>query len=493
MPFVAWGSGFEPEYPDNGAHALGRAGAFTARADDPTAVYYNPAGLSKQSGREIYLAANTVWMNYNFQPADEIIKFDHEISFGKIRQQEDPVPVPMLFGHFDFESLPKWDFGFGIYGPPTVKHRRFPNPFPVAGVQRNGVDTTDSIRGEQSFSLWPNGMLIESDLLLAYPSLAVSYQILPNLSVGVSLQAALFQGTMSIAIGGTVPGQIDLDVADWFTPTGILGVQYAPIPSIELGASIRPPYEIKAKGTASIHRFEETCPNGGTECEAGSAETPLGPWKLGNELPLYAADGSKDDGVTMGLHAPMQVRFGGRYVNRLADGSERFDVEFDYLFEMQSMHDAIDLVFDADHTIVTAGDGELPPISLPEMSDKRNYVNTHAFRLGGDYNVIPNRLALRLGGSYETSQSESKYTHLDFVSNDRWSVAAGAGVKVDWLGLGWKFDVAYSYVGLIERNVKNSDVRLVDISYMREDWPVRGNGKYSGDLHVLGASASISF
>ena len=37
------------EFPDNGAVAMGRAGAFAAKADDGTAIYYNPAGLAIQA------------------------------------------------------------------------------------------------------------------------------------------------------------------------------------------------------------------------------------------------------------------------------------------------------------------------------------------------------------------------------------------------------------------------------------------------------------
>ena len=33
------------EWPDNGTRSLGRGGAFTAKADDPTAIVLNPAGL----------------------------------------------------------------------------------------------------------------------------------------------------------------------------------------------------------------------------------------------------------------------------------------------------------------------------------------------------------------------------------------------------------------------------------------------------------------
>ncbi len=38
-----------------GARALGMGGAFAAVADDPTATFWNPAGLSRLDSRELFL------------------------------------------------------------------------------------------------------------------------------------------------------------------------------------------------------------------------------------------------------------------------------------------------------------------------------------------------------------------------------------------------------------------------------------------------------
>ena len=46
------------ELPDNGAQALGRGATFVAKADDTTAMYYNPAGLARQRGTRLYVGGN---------------------------------------------------------------------------------------------------------------------------------------------------------------------------------------------------------------------------------------------------------------------------------------------------------------------------------------------------------------------------------------------------------------------------------------------------
>ena len=39
------------EFPDNGSEQLGRGGAWIARASDPVATFYNPAGLAGQRSK----------------------------------------------------------------------------------------------------------------------------------------------------------------------------------------------------------------------------------------------------------------------------------------------------------------------------------------------------------------------------------------------------------------------------------------------------------
>ena len=52
----AWGASFALS--ENGAKAQSMGGAFVGQADDPSAVWYNPAGLVRQGGRSISLGAN---------------------------------------------------------------------------------------------------------------------------------------------------------------------------------------------------------------------------------------------------------------------------------------------------------------------------------------------------------------------------------------------------------------------------------------------------
>jgi long-chain fatty acid transport protein len=55
---------------EQGARALGQAGAFTARADDPSAIFFNPAGLSRSGGKSFLLSPNLIVFKAQFAGVD---------------------------------------------------------------------------------------------------------------------------------------------------------------------------------------------------------------------------------------------------------------------------------------------------------------------------------------------------------------------------------------------------------------------------------------
>lgn len=66
--FASIGSGHADAYriPYQGAAAAGQAEAFSAQADDPSALFYNPAGLTQLNGVQLYAGTNLVGGETNF-------------------------------------------------------------------------------------------------------------------------------------------------------------------------------------------------------------------------------------------------------------------------------------------------------------------------------------------------------------------------------------------------------------------------------------------
>ena len=64
MPVSVLANGLE--IPEQGARALARGGAFSARADDPTATIHNPGALSKLKGHRLMYSHNLFWNHSSF-------------------------------------------------------------------------------------------------------------------------------------------------------------------------------------------------------------------------------------------------------------------------------------------------------------------------------------------------------------------------------------------------------------------------------------------
>lgn len=65
VPLYAFGNGFYIY--EQGAKAVGMGGAFVAQADDPSAVFYNPAGISQLKGTQIMAGISPIMPSSTFE------------------------------------------------------------------------------------------------------------------------------------------------------------------------------------------------------------------------------------------------------------------------------------------------------------------------------------------------------------------------------------------------------------------------------------------
>jgi long-subunit fatty acid transport protein len=70
LPTVAWGAGFSLY--EQGARALGSAGAYTARVNDASGIYYNPAGLAKVESGEFQVGTSFIYVTREFAGVEPI-------------------------------------------------------------------------------------------------------------------------------------------------------------------------------------------------------------------------------------------------------------------------------------------------------------------------------------------------------------------------------------------------------------------------------------
>lgn len=87
------------------AFATGRGNAFVATADNPSALYYNPAGITQLEGTRLSANLYTVSLSSRYDGP-----------LGSATIDEDPVPVPSLYATWKAPDSP-WAFGFATYAP----------------------------------------------------------------------------------------------------------------------------------------------------------------------------------------------------------------------------------------------------------------------------------------------------------------------------------------------------------------------------------------
>ena len=234
----AQSGGFEVN--ENAANILARAGAFTAKADHPMAIHYNPAGLLNWTGNRFYIGSDVNLLNLEFERSgiDDLVA-NGPYDSATVSNEADPFIAPSLAWGY---GGGQWAVGAAVYGPGAVGNRSFD----AAGPQRF--------------------LMTEENFLLGYASLAGAYRLTPQLSMGVTAQFVTMpfaQLTMVIDANYTSGqdqsetdpwlAEAEVDMADWAGFTAIVGLQYKPTPFFELGISSRVlPIDINATGNLNL-------------------------------------------------------------------------------------------------------------------------------------------------------------------------------------------------------------------------------------------------
>lgn len=91
----AWGSGFHIY--EQGAKASGQAVAFVARADDASALYYNPAGLAWMDGRHMSVGASAVFIGDTTFDSEMDLLGSPAFSGGTFEMESNTPLVPHLY------------------------------------------------------------------------------------------------------------------------------------------------------------------------------------------------------------------------------------------------------------------------------------------------------------------------------------------------------------------------------------------------------------
>ena len=208
--------------PNQDPEAIARGNAFAATADDPAAIYYNPAGITQLPGENIQAGLYLITVGDSYKsPSGATARSDANIQ-----------PVPQVYYTRSFTNVPV-SIGLGVYAP--------------YGLGMNwGKDTPFS-------TLAQNGKLVYATI-----NPIIAWRICNSLSVGIGPTFNLSQASFARAITGP---------SDQFTMKGSGadvgfngGILWQPHPMLSFGINYRSRTEIDYEGTSHAAPYYPTVP-----------------------------------------------------------------------------------------------------------------------------------------------------------------------------------------------------------------------------------------
>ncbi len=223
---IATAGGFQLN--EQGARALGQASAFVARAGDPSAIFFNPAGITSLPGTQVMAGATLILPTTTFTgPTPLTIETKLE--------KQTFVPPNVYITYNTSGGGNGLSFGLGVFTP--------------YGLGTKWADT------------WVGrAIATETNLQSFYINPTVAYRVSPELSIGVGFDYAIANVTLKrkvpVPVSATMVIEGDLSLKGSGYAAGFnAGVQYKPIEMISIGASYRSKVKMDLDGTANFNNF----------------------------------------------------------------------------------------------------------------------------------------------------------------------------------------------------------------------------------------------
>lgn len=139
------------------ARAAGMGVAFTATADDPSAIVFNPAGLAGQRGTHYYGGTAAFYMRTEYDsPQGDTEKTKSAVYFP---------PHAYLISDFGMETM---GFGLGIYSPLGIGGRKWSDTGPIRYLSTENTIATMEISAAFGWAFIPDRLSIGGGLLYMY-------------------------------------------------------------------------------------------------------------------------------------------------------------------------------------------------------------------------------------------------------------------------------------------------------------------------------------
>jgi long-chain fatty acid transport protein len=428
--------------PEAGVVQVGRGSAWVARADDPTAAFYNPAAMVTQP-HGVHLGAHLLIRQHCMERLDEN---GQPVSPGpgtlappdEVCADILPLPNPQVAGSIRLHRHVA--LGLAVVAPHG--HGLTEWPATITYPNSRGFD--------QELPAPTRYLALESQGLLLYPTVSLGVAILKELSLG----AGFIWGVASVKFAAMAEAvsqpqdnfdtdvRAQIDGVDGFVPGFVVSALGAPHERVDIGAwfkwmdAVRMDVDLHTQanyydGSGAVDEDAIADPQNNTKVnDAGRFKLPI---------PMEARLGVR-------YHHPRDDTRGPQEMFKRDDGWMRdamtedlFDVEVDFTWAHNSAVDAVELRFQPNIFINGTSAG-----IVPENGDvPHNWTDVFGARLGGEFVIIPDFVAVRAGGFFESQGADDQYMNLDFHLG--WRAGASAGATVRLGGPGFHVDLSLAY------------------------------------------------
>lgn len=524
------------EYADNGANQFARGGAWLATASSPIAVHYNPAALATQAS-SMSVNARMAYQSLCFDRVDLDPNTGQPIeqngsapntSYKNVCNQRDTFPMTIPSVSMVWRVSSKLGVGMAIVPPAAyaINNDAFPPTAPVT--------LTDPKTGEKSTVRGPapyRFQTMDNQSTILFPTLSVGYEIKKNLRIGVGFISGIAVINVKTGSFTSIPSDATKDLADksgasqviakdYFMPGAVLSMHWSATPKLDLALWGR--YVDGVRATTGYLNAETLY----YQKPAYNAVAPIctgNPNQCSTAIPNVYGD--KDFDRFQYNYPPPEVRLGIRYHQPRDGGAsigsdlkpvrdplhdDVFDIEVNGSYTWNSYANEIAVRFKED----SAGQGAFvaPVGHLPPIADiPTGFKDSVGVRLGGQYNVIQNKLGLMAGTWVETQSQNPRLLNISQAGPLRGGVGGGLVLRQDFIDFTFGYQYQWSAGlnnhgrGLLRAPVgadtggggfstldEPRDIRAVDRREFRTPYVVNG-GRLTQHAHAFALGTVIRF
>ncbi len=302
---LAFGAGMH--LPGIGARGISMGGAYRAIADEPSGIFWNPAGIAFMEKGEVQVNGQLILNDFSFEPAETLIEIAHVIRSEEQQMLIKTIPTAHLFAVYSIPKIEKLKIGLGVYAPMGVG-----TAWNI--MKDDDLDYIATINGcaiipflpDSEYELTATETLPIKDFEGRIETYTISptssYRFTDKLSIGVAALINISNFYLKMPTTDSTRMQTDTGlVFQEGTMSGIsfganIGVIYKPFEHLSIGASVKMETDIEYEGDyeETIYKFYNEYFNtatSGAVLRGGVVKTPAVKAKLSLPRPFIGGIG----------------------------------------------------------------------------------------------------------------------------------------------------------------------------------------------------------